>query len=119
MVFKERPTAIWQAMEQGYLFRLDGDGNALVEKLDGKTYHVVDWVCDCPDAVFRNGSHDGFCKHVHYLAQLLPCGHPDCDGVMVFSPYYRVFECPKCGERRRLDVVLKQRSARLERLRAA
>jgi predicted RNA-binding Zn-ribbon protein involved in translation (DUF1610 family) len=117
MEFKERPTAIWYAMEQGYLFKLDRDGNALVEKIDGTVYHIVDWACDCPDALFRNGSYEGACKHVHWLAQLFPCGL--CDGVMIFSPYYRVFECPDCGEKYRLDAILKQRAARLEKRQAA
>ena len=117
MGFKERPTAIWYAMEQGYDFRLDRDGSALVEKIDGTVYHIEDWTCDCPDAVFRNGSYEGACKHVRWLSQLLPCGH--CDGMMVYSPYDRVFECRDCGDRQRLDEVLKQRATRLARRQAA
>jgi len=80
-------------------------------------FRIVDWTCDCPDAVFRNGSYEGACKHVHWLTQLFPCGH--CDRVMIFSPYYRVFECPDCGEKYRLDAILKQRAARLEKRQAA
>jgi len=105
------------AVENGYQFRLDGDGNAEVSKPDGTAYYVIDFICNCPDRKGRGGSHGGHCKHEFWTAQLRPCNL--CGGVMAlgtfktaFGQIVKRFECPDCGNAADFDLVKLERRER-------
>ncbi|OGG43575.1 MAG: hypothetical protein A3F84_15640 [Candidatus Handelsmanbacteria bacterium RIFCSPLOWO2_12_FULL_64_10] len=110
--------AIAYAVEQGYQFRLDADGDCEVSKPDGTAYYVVNFLCDCPDAHRRDGgSHAGRCKHAWWVAQLRPCEM--CGGTMAlgtfktaFGQIVKRFECPDCGNARDYDLVKQERRER-------
>ncbi len=110
--------ALAYAVENGYQFRLDADGDAEVSKPDGTAYYVVNFVCDCPDAHKRDGgSYYGHCKHAWWVAQIRPCEH--CGGTMAlgtfktaFGSISKVFSCPDCGNARQFGLVKQERRER-------
>ena len=117
--------ALGYAVENGYTFRLDGDGTAEVSKPDGTAYYVVNFVCDCPDAHGRNGgSYNGHCKHAVWVSQLRPCQY--CGGTMAlgtfktaFGSISKVFICPDCNNAADFDLVkLERRERRREAVHA-
>jgi hypothetical protein len=89
------------AQAQGFKIKLqEMDGYALVQAPeDGLDYTLVDFRCDCQDALQKGGSYEGHCQHAVWVAQMYLC---ECDGgVMLlgefmtcFGEVVHRFECP-------------------------
>ena len=112
------------AVQAGYRFRVQSDGTTVVLNPAGIAYHIHDWSCDCPDALFRDGGSyerpngERVCKHLVWLSQVRPCEMAGCDGVMLlvewktcFGEVTHYFECPRCGNARDFGLVKQERLA--------
>ena len=116
------PLSLAHAVRAGYRLRIESDGTAVVLNPTGTGYHIYDWFCDCPDALFRDGGSyersngERVCKHLVWLSQVRPCEATGCDGVMVLverrtclGGVTYAFDCPRCGNARDFDPVKQER----------
>jgi len=111
---KENKLAIAHAIAKGYRFILGQDGEGQIFSPDGSVYFISQFICDCPDKVYREGSYEGACKHELWIFQLLPC--PMCHKTMAlgtfttcFGEKIQRFECSKCGHARNASLVFQDR----------
>ncbi len=106
------------AEAQGYKIKLRGvDGDALIQTPeDDLDYHLINFACDCQDAIRRGGSYGGHCQHSIWVAQMHPC---TCGGAMLLGEFTTCFgeviprfECPECGDARDFNLVKAERRLR-------